>query len=1401
MLIAIAALAVAAVAFAAPPKYGLASWPEKGLGNHRVVLRVGQPANAVRAHIEWRRRDPHPEAKDIRLYDAATGERIPNVVRLDVNREFADLVFQPKTVPGEVYVYYLPYDPPGTGPFGEGGSYFPPEDTADPAWRQGLGDWRQLPQAEVVEIQARGEFHRMDPMEVIATKDETQALLAANPSEYLLFPEDRRYPIRMFEDLPYRWIERGPTADFRGEAQPGEYYALQIGVFAVRKPIDELTLRFSDLKGDARTIPASAFTCINLTGADWLGRPITKTFPVGQGKVRPLWIGVQVPPDAKGAYTGAITVQPKGQPATDVDLTLTVDGPVLADSGDADLWRMSRLRWLNSTMGIDEEVIPPFTPLQVKGSAVRCLNREVVFGSLGLPERIVSNRLSVLAAPMELVIESGGEPLPFKPDASRVTKATDANVERVTTAQAAGLSLTVVSHMEFDGCVTFAATLRAERDISLDDIGLRVPLSRDIAQYMMGFGKRGGYRPGEWHWKWDIDKANHMVWLGNADAGLQLKLIPDSDAWQVSDLRESGLPASWCNGGRGGADMTESGNQVLLQAYSGPRTLKAGEDMTFRFRLLITPFKPIDPQHWNWRYGDVNGDGTVLHIHQSAPQNPYINYPFLTVPELKATMDSVKTIRGRRTDYGALTYPAEGNLNPAQGALHVWTRVCFDPAAGGARQPQFNQALFSLNLPNEDSLGFYWNIDDRGMRTYVRHGSPERNQYPMLFGTHQPDWRQGQRHLLTLSWGDQLAIYIDGKLAGAGPFKGTVTSPLTNGTLEFSGAGFALDAIKITDTPYTEGDAVAPTADEHTLLLDTFANRDGGERTKPERGPMGTLTGVCTRTADTELAFSYREVEAPPKGVNIYYTVRELSNHVAEMWALRSLGDEVFYTGGVSIYTDPDPTEKPFLGYAWLREHLVTGYVPAWRTELGDGGFDAAIAQQGLSRWHNYYVEGLNWIMRATGVDGLYLDGIGYDREIMKRVAKTMCRANPGYRINFHSGDNWSPPWDRLREASPANDYLEHFPYLSNLWFGELYDYNMPPDYWFVEISGILFGLTGEMLNYENGGNPYRAMLYGMSGRQHPSCTAMWAFWDEFGIQDAQTLGYWDARCPVRTGRDDILATVYRKPGTALIALARWPVGGKTRPSAVVPKAPPEDRAAAAKLTNFRAFQGDGLADEQTEVYVTRDGSRLHIAFRCAQSAAPKADAKGRDGPVWEDDAVEVFIQPDPAQPRYLQFVGNSAGAFADAEGTDLKWNGDWTYRASVGQGYWEGEVSIPFAALGMKPPAEGAEIGFNVCRDRQRPSQQLSCWSPLSASFHEPQNFGRLVLSTRQPATREEPPVPGQDTAQVRLAIDWKALGLDPRTAKLTAPPIMHFQGPATFRPDEPIPVEPGRGWLIVVK
>lgn len=1406
--------------WAAELPYGIGSWPEQGLGNHRAVVHVSEPAEAVWAHIEWRRRDLSPESKDIRVYDLTTGQRVSNVVPIAVTREYGDIVFQPVTAPGDYGVYYLPYNP-GTGNFDNAGTYFAPEDTAEAQWLTAVQPherWQQLPAAEVLRIEARQEFHRMDPMEVIATAAETEALLRRYPHEsYLLFPEDRTRAIRMTDDLPYCWIKTGPGDQFTGEAQPGEYYCFQIGVWAARQSLPGLTLEISDLRGQSgKVIGREAITCFNLEGTDWLGRPLEKQLSVPAGKVQALWLGVQVPPEATGTYTGTVTVKPQAAPAKTVRVTLKVAGEVLEDGGVGELWRLARLKWLNSTLGLDDEVLPPFTPLQVAGNTIKCLLRQVRFGPLGLPASILSNDREILAEPMKLVLQTTGGPVEFQPVQTWRTKQTPAEVEQVTKAVSSIGEMATYSRMETDGCLMFTVRLKPTRDVALQDVRLELPVRKECAPYMMGLGKRGGYRPQSWQWQWDNSRANNMVWLGDADAGVQLQLRGPRDVWLPVAWTAADVPQSWSNGGRGGCDVAERGDSVLVKAYTGERTLRAGEMLELRFRLLVTPFKPIDPNHWNWRYGDVKGAGTVLHVHHGTPPNPYINYPFLTVPEFRSLVQEVKSIRTQRTAFGKLVYPAEGHLNPRQGSLHLWVSINFDPHAGSPGMAQYNQSLLSVDYPNGDAIGFYWNIDDRGPRAYVRKGSPDLNQYPILFGSHCPDWQRGQQHVLTLSWGEELAIYVDGEKKAGAPFVGTLETPLKGALISLQGDGFILDAFKTTDRPYVAGEPLNPTVDEHTLLLDTFDTWDGEAETRPERSMAeqgGKLSGTwraLPAEQGRQLALTFLEKPIPPKGVNIYYTVRELSNHVVEMWPLRSLGDEIFPTKpSVEMRVGDVVFGTTGGGYPWLQEHLVSGYRVAWRQPLPWlEDTDAAIETQGLSRWHNYYVEGLNWLMRETGVDGLYLDGIGYDREIMKRVAKVIFRNAPQGRINYHSGDNWSNPWDPDRRVSNANSTMEHFPYVSNLWFGEGYDYNMPPDYWLVEISGIPFGLTSEMLNYENGGNAYRGMIYGMSGRQHPSCTAMWAFWDEFGIQEAEWLGYWNPKCPVKTDHPGVLATVYRKPGKSLIALAHWPAARERMTATAGPTpAPTIDGAlapgeweGAARLTGFTLHGSDESAPDQTEVFVAWDQQRLYLGVRCLQSGGqPKAEVRVRDGQTWTDDAIEFFIQPSLSEKTYYQFVGNSAGVFFDSQGVSGNdWNGPWEYQTSVHEGYWEGELSIPLAELGIVP---GGLIGFNVCRDQQVPVARASCWSPVGGTFHDTDRFGQLRLAEGVPPTRQTAVAGGAERLAVHLQIDWQALGLDPMKAKLTAPAITAFQPAAQFEADGAIPVEVGKGWLLVVE
>ena len=152
--------------------YGVGTWDADSLGNHRVVLSVGKASDAVLADIQWRRRDLDPESKDLVVVDAATGERISNVYRYSVSRERGVIAFQPKTVPGQYYVYYLRNVMSGSRAYPTV-KYPPFENTASSEWiRKNKLDGRRppkIPTAEVVQFQAIDRMNSFYPMEVTAT--------------------------------------------------------------------------------------------------------------------------------------------------------------------------------------------------------------------------------------------------------------------------------------------------------------------------------------------------------------------------------------------------------------------------------------------------------------------------------------------------------------------------------------------------------------------------------------------------------------------------------------------------------------------------------------------------------------------------------------------------------------------------------------------------------------------------------------------------------------------------------------------------------------------------------------------------------------------------------------------------------------------------------------------------------------------------------------------------------------------------------------------------------------------------------------------------------------------------------------------------------------------------------
>ena len=168
---------------------------------------------------------------------------------------------------------------------------------------------------------------------------------------------------------------------------------------------------------------------------------------------------------------------------------------------------------------------------------------------------------------------------------------------------------------------------------------------------------------------------------------------------------------------------------------------------------------------------------------------------------------------------------------------------------------------------------------------------------------------------------------------------------------------------------------------------------------------------------------------------------------------------------------------------------------------------------------------------------------------------------------------------------------MELYPYYDGLWHGEGFNANASPESMLVEMSGIPYGLMSEMLDQPN---PWHGMVFGMRTRWPWSGDprAIWRLEDQFGIADAEYIGWWDPACPVTTDNPQVKASVYRKQGRTLIALASW--------------APQRTEV---KLTiNWEAL---GLTARKTRLWAPECGGFQSAAVFTPEAAVPLEPNKG----------------------------------------------------------------------------------------------------------------------------------------------------------------------------------------------
>lgn len=186
---------------------------------------------------------------------------------------------------------------------------------------------------------------------------------------------------------------------------------------------------------------------------------------------------------------------------------------------------------------------------------------------------------------------------------------------------------------------------------------------------------------------------------------------------------------------------------------------------------------------------------------------------------------------------------------------------------------------------------------------------------------------------------------------------------------------------------------------------------------------------------------------------------------------------------------------------------------------------------------------------------------------------------------------------------------------------------------------------------------------------------------------------------------------------------------------------------------------GAGRAFRQTTARTAWDDRALYLHVICMEPTpeAITAEVTLRDGQTWMEDAVEVFLQPEPGSADYFHFIVNARGVVYDERVSDAGYDADVRAAAEIGEQAWTLEMAIPWRDLTGGAPRPGAVWGFNVGREH-RPVEptEWSTWAPLEEGlkkFPIPEAFGRLQFADEPAPARPGAIVDGLSLPEALLA------------------------------------------------
>ncbi len=155
---------------------------------------------------------------------------------------------------------------------------------------------------------------------------------------------------------------------------------------------------------------------------------------------------------------------------------------------------------------------------------------------------------------------------------------------------------------------------------------------------------------------------------------------------------------------------------------------------------------------------------------------------------------------------------------------------------------------------------------------------------------------------------------------------------------------------------------------------------------------------------------------------------------------------------------------------------------------------------------------------------------------------------------------------------------------------------------------------------------------------------------------------------------------------------------------------------------------------QTTRAFVGYDHESLYVAFDCREDRMDELRAQEPDlsNFIWQDDCVEIMLQPDSlggdAYWHLIISAANSAMSSMSHGKDSSPREISFSHAVKRDADGWTVEVRLPFTSMGVQEPAQGSTWRANFCREEQ-PFQEISSWSETLVSFNEPEHFGRLYF------------------------------------------------------------------------